>query len=172
MKSYTQQLESMACFSAIPVMVTSLNGPTRLAEPLGEGEPRYHTGVPEHPESTAAALATLDQFMAALNRLDEAGVNDALNFPHVRLASGRVHVWERAGSYRVEDFLARAGEGWHESRWDERTVIHAGPDKVHLAVQFSRWRADGTLIGRFRAIWIVTRVGNHWGVHARSSFAA
>ncbi len=109
--------------------------------------------------------------MSALNRRDEAAVNRVLHFPHVRLAGGRVTVWDTAGSYRLDDFLARAGDGWHESRWDERAVVHAGADKVHLAVQFSRWRADGSLIGRYRSIWIVTRVGGAWGVQARSSFA-
>lgn len=117
-------------------------------------------------------MAALDRFMAALNARDEAALNDALNFPHVRLASGRVTMWNAPGSYQIADFLARAGDGWHESRWDERTVIDASPDKVHLAVQFSRWRADGTLIGRYRSIWIVTRVDGKWGVQARSSFAS
>jgi hypothetical protein len=123
-------------------------------------------------EAVAAAMATLDRFMAALNARHEAAVNDALNFPHVRIASGRVTTWETPGSYRLADFLGRAGDGWHESRWDERTVIHAGPDKVHFAVQFSRWRADGSLIGRYTSIWIVTRVDGKWGVQARSSFAS
>lgn len=123
-------------------------------------------------DPAAAALAALDAFMAALNRGDEAGLNETLHFPHVRLASGRVTVWDTPGSYRIADFLGRAGEGWHASRWDERTVIHAGPDKVHLAVRFSRWRADGSLIGRYRSIYIVTLIDGHWGVQARSSFAA
>jgi hypothetical protein len=122
-------------------------------------------------DSVDAALATLDRFMAALNRRDEAALNDALNFPHVRLASGRVATWETPGTYRIADFLGRAGDGWHESRWDERTVIHAGLDKVHFAVVFSRWRADGSLIGRYQSIYIVTRVTGKWGIQARSSFA-
>jgi hypothetical protein len=125
-----------------------------------------------HADSVAAALATLDRFLAALNRRDEAALNEALHFPHVRLASGRVTTWIMPGSYRIADFLGRAGEGWHESRWDERRVIHAGPDKVHLDVQFSRWRADGSLIGRYRSLWVVTQVAGTWGVQARSSFAA
>jgi hypothetical protein len=116
-------------------------------------------------------MATLDRFMAALNRRDEAALNDALNFPHVRIASGRVTTWPTAGTYRVADFLGRAGDGWHESRWEERTVIHAGADKVHLAVVFSRWRADGSELGRFPSIYIVTRVDGEWGIQARSSFA-
>ena len=125
----------------------------------------------EHPESVAAALAALDRFMAALNRRDEAGLNRALHFPHVRLASATVRTWEAPGSYRIADFLGRAGDGWHESRWDERHPIHAGPDKVHFDVQFSRWRADGSLIGRYRSLWIVTWRDGRWGVQARSSFA-
>lgn len=126
----------------------------------------------EHAASVDAALATLDRFMAALNARDEAALNATLNFPHVRLAGGRVTTWDTRGTYRVADFLGRAGDGWHESRWDERTVIHAGADKVHLAVVFSRWRADGSLIGRYRSIYVVTRVDGAWGVQARSSFAA
>ncbi|MBM3621155.1 MAG: hypothetical protein FJX20_10740 [Alphaproteobacteria bacterium] len=123
-------------------------------------------------EAIDAAMATLDAFMAALNARDEAGVNRAFNFPHVRLASGTVTVWERAGDYRLDAFVARAGDGWRESRWDERRVIHAFADKVHLAVQFSRWRGDGTLIGRYPSVWVVTRQAGKWGVQARSSFAA
>ena len=126
----------------------------------------------EHPESVAGALAALDRFMAALNRRDEPGVNAALHFPHVRLASGAVRIWETPGSYRIADFLGRAGDGWHESRWDERLVVHAGADKVHLDVQFSRWRGDGSLIGRYRSLWIVTAHDRRWGVQARSSFAS
>ena len=128
--------------------------------------------IAEHPESVAAALAALDRFMSALNRRDEAGVNAAFHFPHVRLASNAMRTWETPGSYRIADFLGRAGNGWHESRWDERHAIHAGRDKVHFDVQFSRWRADGSLIGRYRSLWIVTERDGRWGVQARSSFAA
>ena len=102
----------------------------------------------------------------------EPALNDTLNFPHVRLASGKVTTWETPGTYRIADFLGRAGDGWNESRWDERTAIHAGADKVHLAVKFSRWRADGSLIGAYQSIYIVTLVGGKWGIQARSSFAA
>ena len=122
--------------------------------------------------SVAAAMDALDRFMASLNRHDEAGLNDAFNFPHVRLASSTVTTWAKRGDYRMEGFVSRAGDGCHESRWDERTVIHAGADKVHLAVQFSRWKADGSPIGRSKSVWVVTRQDDHWGVQARSSFAA
>ncbi len=85
-------------------------------------------------------MKPMDDYLAALNRGDEPGVNAACNFPHVRLAGGKVVVWPNHGDYKLGDFIARAGDGWHHSTWDERTPIHAGKSKVHLKVKFSRWR--------------------------------
>ena len=90
----------------------------------------------------------------------------------MRLAGGKVVAWPNHGDYKLEDFRARAGDGWARSQWDERTAIHVGSDKVHLKVAFSRWRADGSLIGRFETIYIVTCQNGHWGIQARSSFAS
>jgi len=117
-----------------------------------------------------AALAVLDRFMAALNAGDEPALLATLHFPHYRLAGGRMRVWDRPGSY-LGDFRARAGADWHHSAWDFRRVIAAGPAKVHLDVQFTRYRADKSMIGAFRSLWIVTDNGGTWAVAARSSFA-
>jgi len=38
-------------------------------------------------------------------------------------------------------------------------------------VQFTRYRADNSVIGAFRSLWIVTEHGGRWAVAARSSFA-
>jgi hypothetical protein len=122
-------------------------------------------------DALATAMSVLDDYMAALNRGDEPGVNAACNFPHVRLAGGKVVVWPNHGDYKLQDFVARAGDGWDHSKWDERTAIHVGKNKVHLKVKFSRWKKDGALIGRFETIYIVTDQGGHWGIQARSSFA-
>ena len=119
-----------------------------------------------------SALACLDAYLDGLNRGDEAATNAACHFPHVRLASGKVAIWQKPGDYTLEGFYARAGKGWAKSRWEERTPIHVGSDKVHFAVEFSRWRADGTELSRHKSIYVVTRQDDHWGVQARSSFAA
>ncbi len=118
-----------------------------------------------------SALACLDAYLDGLNRGDEAATNAACHFPHVRLAGGKVGVWQHPGDYKLADFRARAGDGWHHSTWDERTPIHVGADKVHLKVKFSRWRADNSLIGTFETIYILTRQDGRWGIQARSSFA-
>lgn len=129
------------------------------------------TGAAMNEDALAAALKVMDAYIDGLNRHDEPAVNDACNFPHVRLAGGKVVVWPNHGDYKLGDFVARAGDGWHHSTWDERTPIHVGRDKVHLKVKFSRWRADGSLLGTFETIYIVTLQDGHWGIQARSSFA-
>jgi hypothetical protein len=73
--------------------------------------------------------------------------------------------------FSLGDFLARAGADWHHSGWDFRKVIAAGPRKVHLDVQFTRYRADNSPIGCFHSLWIVNEQGRRWAVAARSSFA-
>jgi hypothetical protein len=124
-------------------------------------------------EAVNAALAALDLFMKSLNAHDEAGLQDSFNFPHARLASGNWRIWDNAADYTMQGFLDRvSADGWHHTEWDSREVVQAGPDKVHLKVQFSRWRADGTLIGRYPSLWIVTNQDGHWGVQGRSSWAA
>jgi hypothetical protein len=81
-----------------------------------------------------------------------------------------MRVWDEPGPY-LGDFHARVGAGWHHSAWDFRRVIAAGPGKVHLDVQFTRYRADNSVIGSFRSLWIVAANDGRWAVAARSSFA-
>lgn len=119
-----------------------------------------------------AAMAVLDAFMVAFNGGDQSAFDDTLNYPHVRFASGKVVVLEQPGIHRLENFRAHAAaDNWARSRWDERTVIHASADKVHLDTRFSRYRADGSLIATYRSLYIVTCIDGHWGIQARSSYA-
>jgi hypothetical protein len=108
--------------------------------------------------------------MDALNARDEPALLATLHFPHYRLAGSRMWVWDRPGAY-LGGFHARAGADWHHSEWDFRKVIAAGAGKVHLDVQFSRYRADNSVIGSFRSLWVVTNADGRWAVAARSSFA-
>jgi hypothetical protein len=124
------------------------------------------------PDNTAVAeaISVLDRFMEALSARNEPALLATLHFPHYRLAGGRMRVWDQPGAY-LGDFLARAGADWHHSEWDFRKVIAAGAAKVHLDVQFTRYRADNSVIGSFRSLWIVTRDDGRWAMAARSSFA-
>lgn len=64
-----------------------------------------------------------------------------------------------------------AATGWCCSRLDNRRAIQSCADKVYFAVQFARYRADGSVIGRFPSMWVVTLCEGRWGIAARSSFA-
>jgi hypothetical protein len=117
-----------------------------------------------------AALDVLDRHIAALNARDAAAVAATLHFPHYRLAGAGMRVWENAERY-FDDFRARAGGDWHRSAWDFRNVIAASPEKVHLDVQFTRYRTDGSAIASYRSIWVVTCIDGRWAAQLRSSFA-
>ena len=118
----------------------------------------------------AAATQCLDRFMAAFNARDIAAWEATFNFPSVRLASNTLAIIE-PGYHRPEMFARGALADWDHSAWERRDVIHAGPDKVHFDTRFSRYRADGSLIGGFDSIYVVTCENGHWGVKCRSSFA-
>jgi hypothetical protein len=111
-------------------------------------------------------------FIDAFNNLDSTAMADAFNFPHIRLASGKFAVFETR-----EDFMRRfdantsalAAEGWHHTVIESLEVIHAAPDKVHLAIAYTRRHADDTVYSQFNSLWIATRQEGHWGIQFRSS---
>jgi hypothetical protein len=72
---------------------------------------------------------------------------------------------------KAERFTTGALAEWDHSAWDRREVNHAGRDKVHIDTRFTRYRKDGSVIGGFDSIYVITRQDGHWGVKIRSSFA-
>jgi hypothetical protein len=120
--------------------------------------------------SIDAAKAVLLAHFAAINARDEQAVNDTLHFPHYRLSQGRLKTWDAPGSY-LADFRARTTADWHHSSLDRSDVIAAGEDKVHFDVEFTRYREDGSAIGRYRSLWVISQVNGRWAAQLRSSFA-
>ena len=121
-------------------------------------------------DAIAAAGQVLDDFMAAFNARDIQAWQKTFNFPSVRLASNTMVIID-AGYHQPGMFDRGALADWDHSAWERRNVIHAGPDKVHFDTRFTRYRADGSVIGGFDSIYVVTREDGHWGVKARSSYA-
>jgi hypothetical protein len=124
----------------------------------------------EHAASIAAAMACLDDFMTAFNARDVAAFEATFNFPSIRLASNTLAVIE-PGYHRPDMFDKGPLAEWDHSAWERREVIHVGADKVHLDTRFTRYRKDGSVIGGFDSIYVITCEDGHWGVKARSSFA-
>jgi hypothetical protein len=124
----------------------------------------------EHIAEIAAAMRCLDDFMTAFNARDLPAFEATFNFPSVRLASNTLTVLE-PGHHTPAMFTTGPLADWSHSAWERREVIHSGPDKVHIDTRFTRYRADGSIIGGFDSIYVVTRENGHWGVKARSSYA-
>ena len=122
--------------------------------------------------SRAACLACLDRWMAALNAYDNAAMDAELHFPHVRFAGGKVAVYGKPGTNPMDLFeRLKRDSGWHHSAWNRRDIVQRNDTQVHFAVNYTRYRADGSIIGAFDSIYVVTCEDGHWGIKARSSFA-
>jgi hypothetical protein len=124
----------------------------------------------DNAEAIEAATRVLDDFMTAFNARDIDAWQRTFNFPSVRLASNTMVIID-AGYHQPGMFERGALAEWDHSAWERRKVIHAGPDKVHFDTRFTRYRKDGSVIGGFDSIYVVTCENGHWGVKARSSFA-
>lgn len=123
------------------------------------------------PDIESEVMRLLDDYMSAWNRKDLAAWERTFHFPHYRLAGGKMTVLDRPGLQDATKVWASAGSDWHHSRWDRRRIIHSSADKVHVDTKFTRCRADGSVIGSFESLYIVTKEDERWGVRMRSSFA-
>lgn len=127
--------------------------------------------VAEDPE--AAARATMDEFLSAFNARDEVRWADTLLFPHVRIASNGLNVAESKQAFVANTDLEQFAidNDWDFSEWDSIETIHAGPDKVHFKVVFSRFNPQGERYVTFDSLYILQKIEGKWGIRARSSFA-
>lgn len=129
--------------------------------------------------AVAGAMAVTEAFLASFNAGDARAHAATLAYPHVRLASGQVRIWPslEEGVAAMEQAIPalRDRAGWDHSEWDHRRVIHAADTKVHLDVQFTRYRADGSVIGVYPAVYVIVPAGpgggGNWLIQCRSSFA-
>ena len=103
--------------------------------------------------SAEAGVAAAEEFIAAFNDQDHERLARSLNYPHTRLALGRFVTVPSAedfatGSARNESRLRE--EGWHHTVIDRIEAVHAGDDKVHLAMTVNRCREDAASTTRSR----------------------
>ena len=120
------------------------------------------------------AIPLLDAWMIAFNALNLKAWKATMQFPHFRLASGKMHKWEDAemDDAFIERTRANLKElGWHHSVWTRREIIHCSDEKIHVDTQFTRYRDDGSVLAAHDSLYILTWGKNKWGVKMRSSFA-
>ena len=118
------------------------------------------------------SMKVLDSFMSTFNNRDMKTWSKTLNYPHVRLAGGKVTVWSTQEEYAAEDIFERlAPTGWNYSAWLSREVILVSEDKVHISTVFQRYDKDHNPMKKYQSLYIVTKQNGVWGVQARSSLA-
>ncbi len=118
-----------------------------------------------------ACMKCLDRFMAALNAHDAAAMDAEMHFPHVRFAEGKIYVYEKSGSNPMDLFeRLKREDGWNHSTWNKRSIVQQSLTKVHMAVNYTRFRSDGTAIGDFDSLYILSLKDGRWGIQLRSSF--
>ena len=135
----------------------------------------------EYSKEMEVPCKALDDFLVTFNSRHALNWAKSLNYPHVRISGGQVHVWETPEAYAKDQDLEKlaAAIGWKETRWDYRYVVQAGPDgktgknKYHVALSFTRLDKDGQPIAghTFDSFYIITNVDGHWGTQFRSSMA-
>ena len=119
----------------------------------------------------AECMRVLDEFMAALNAHDAVAMDRAMHFPHVRIAEGKVTVYERPGGNPMDLFQRlKIEDNWKWSRWETRELVQFNDKKAHYALSYSRFRSDDSLIGVYESLYVLTKDANGWGIQARSSF--
>jgi len=124
-------------------------------------------------DAESAARDVMEAFLAAFNDRDEAAWADTLHFPHVRIASHDVAVYQdRAAFLDASDLNAFAEQtGWDYSTWDDMQIVQSSAEKVHIAVNFSRFDPQGARLATYASLYVVELLDGRWGVRARSSFA-
>ena len=94
-----------------------------------------------------------------------------MHFPHVRFAGGTIVVYQTPGNNPMDLFeRLKREDGWHYSVWNERTVVQHNDAKVHMAVNYTRLRADRSVIGIYDSLYVLSLKDGRWGVQLRSSF--
>ena len=116
------------------------------------------------------ALAAVDRYLAGLNARDTEAIRSAFNFPHLRIGTkGNISRYEKREDYDFSNFFsATSKDGWHHTKWDKTEAVFATEGKVHVAVDFTRYREDNSVIGHYFSLYIVTCLHGHWGIQIGS----
>ena len=118
--------------------------------------------------SEEQAKMAIEAYFQAFNAQDEEAMRARLHFPFSWIINNLVRL-----VLEPKDFVAPTKqmvkqENWAKSQIDWMEVVQAWDDKAHVKLAYSRYKADGTKYVTHEALWIVTRIDDHWGVQCQS----
>jgi hypothetical protein len=117
-------------------------------------------------------LDVIRRYVETVNTRDGEGNRATMVCPHVRFASDSVLVMAEPDDLRmISNFDRLAASGWSRTELDWAEVIQGDDKKAHVALQYSRYDADGNHLVTFESLYVLVRRGDAWKIQARSSFA-
>lgn len=117
----------------------------------------------------AEAIRCAEAFTSCFNARDLDGMDAQLHFPHIILLGERLVIWDKPGNLPASFFDDLAQDtGWAESRYQRKDAVLVSPRKVHLIVEYTRNRADGSVASSHSNLWIITLDDGRWGIKQRS----
>jgi hypothetical protein len=117
----------------------------------------------------ASVIECVEAFTDCFNARDLEGMDARLHFPHVILSGEKLVLWDKPGQLPSTFFEGLSeSTGWHHSRYQAKHPVLVSPRKVHLVVDYTRNRSDGSVITSHRNLWIVTFDRGRWGIKQRS----
>ena len=117
------------------------------------------------------AVRTAITWMEMFNKRNVSACDEYINFPLIRLGMKGLIIFKKPPLLPPK-FFERFSKatGWNRTCWEYINVIHSCETKVHLSLEHTRYRADGSVIDTCPAIWVITNQNGHWGIKIRSSF--
>jgi hypothetical protein len=112
----------------------------------------------------------LDSFVIALNNHDAAKIDRYLHFPHVRFTGEKMAVYDSPGRDPMDLYEGlMQTDKWSYSKLEDRNFVYCSESKMSVALSDTRFRADGSVIGRYLSLFVLTRVNGGWGIQMRTS---
>ena len=112
--------------------------------------------------------SALDLHMAAISKLDPAAMCESQNFPFVHIwPDGSTEFTETEEDFEFPDVSKILGSAWHHSVLEEAEEVTRDDNAISYRVVFTRRRDDDSILGKYEAIWLVTRSSGNWGVQFR-----
>ena len=119
------------------------------------------------------ARQVMEDFFRAWNTGEDAELRKVQNFPFVTLAAnGRAVIAMKPEEFTQNFPVLRENEGWAKSSLDRIEVLPiSAPDKIHIVVTYSRYKADGAKYMTGETFYILTKQNGRWGMQLRSTLA-
>ena len=100
-----------------------------------------------------------------MNARDQKIIDDNLHFPQIRIMKdGTFCEWKTAKEYLCEFENRLRDDGWNHTVLSNIDAEIISKTKVHVIINFERYRTNAQLIDSYRSFYIVIKTNGYWGI--------